>query len=101
MTSTFTLLTVGHSTHDMEYFVGLLRLNNVTAVADVRSVPASRHTPQFNRDPLKRSLSSASIKYVFLGQELGARSEDPDCYEAGKVQYERLAKTKLFQSGIE
>jgi uncharacterized protein (DUF488 family) len=101
MTSTFTLLTVGHSTHDIEHFIGLLHLNNVTAVADVRSVPASRHTPQFNRDPLKRSLASANIKYVFLGRELGARSEDPACYEEGKVQYKRLAKTKLFRGGIE
>jgi len=99
--STFTHLTIGHSTHKIDYFVGLLRLNGVTAVADVRSVPASRHSPQFNRDPLKRSLASAEIKYVFLGRELGARSNDPNCYEAGKVQYDRLAKTELFQNGIE
>jgi len=101
MTSTFTYLTVGHSTHEIDHFVGLLRLNGVTAVADVRSVPASRYNPQFNRVPLKRSLASAGIKYVFLGRELGARSDDPNCYEAGKVQYDRLAKTELFQNGIE
>jgi uncharacterized protein (DUF488 family) len=101
MTSPFTHLTIGHSTHDIDHFVGLLRLNRVTAVADVRSVPASRYSPQFNRDPLKRALASASIKYVFLGRELGARSDDPDCYEAGKVQYNRLAKTELFQKGID
>lgn len=101
MMSAFTHLTVGHSTHEIEHFVGLLRLNGVTAVADVRSVPASRHSPQFNHAPLKRSLASAGIKYVFLGRELGARSDDPNCYEAGKVQYDRLAKTELFQNGIE
>ena len=101
MMSTFTHLTVGHSTHKIDHFVGLLRLNDVTAVADVRSMPASRHSPQFNRDPLKRSLASAGIKYVFLGRELGARSDDLNCYEAGKVQYDRLAKTELFQNGIE
>jgi uncharacterized protein (DUF488 family) len=99
--STFTHLTVGHSTHEISYFIGLLRSNSVTAVADVRSVPASRYSPQFNRAPLERSLSSVSIKYVFLGRELGARSDDPNCYEAGKVQYDRLAKTELFQVGIE
>lgn len=79
----------------------MLRLNAVTAVADVRSVPASRYSPHFNRDPLKGLLASAGIKYAFLGKELGARSDDPDCYEAGKVRYERLAKTELFQNGIE
>lgn len=101
MTTTFTHLTVGHSTHEIDYFIGLLRQNGVTAVADVRSVPASRHNPQFNRAPFQRSLDHAGIKYVFLGRELGARSDDPGCYEAGKVQYDRLAKAELFQNGIE
>ncbi len=101
MTSTFTYLTIGHSTHEIDHFAGLLRLNGVTAVADVRSVPASRYSPQFNRGTLKRSLASTDIKYAFLGRELGARSDDPTCYEAGKVQYDRLARTELFQNGIE
>jgi uncharacterized protein (DUF488 family) len=45
-------------------------------------------------------LRAHGISYVFLGKELGARSDDPSCYEAGKVQYDRLAKTSLFQSAI-
>ena len=96
-----TLLTVGHSTHTIEHFLGLLSKHGVTAVADVRSVPASRFTPQFNRDALKRSLADHGIKYVFLGQELGARSDDRSCYVNGQVQYERLAQTVPFGEGIE
>ena len=65
------ILTIGHSTHPIEKVLDLLRLHAVTAVADVRSVPASRFTPHFNRDALKRSLADAGIKYVFLGQSLG------------------------------
>jgi uncharacterized protein (DUF488 family) len=95
------LLTVGHSTHAIEHFLGLLSKHGVTAVADVRSVPASRFTPQFNRDALKRSLADHGIKYVFLGQELGARSDDRSCYINGQVQYERLAQTVPFGEGIE
>lgn len=95
------LLTVGHSTHTIEHFLTLLTRHSVTAVADVRSIPASRFTPQFNRDALKRSLADIGIKYVFLGRELGARSEDLTCYINGKVQYERLAQTKVFGVGIE
>lgn len=96
-----TLLTVGHSTHSIEHFIGLLTKHGVTAVADVRSVPASRFTPQFNRDALKRSLADHGIKYVFLGQELGARTDDRSCYVNGQVQYERLAQTVPFGEGIE
>lgn len=95
------LLTIGHSTLPIETFLEILARNEVTAVADVRSRPASRHNPHFNKDSLSRSLHAHGLKYVFLGRELGARSEDPDCYVDGKVQYDRLAQTELFQAGIQ
>ena len=95
------IYTIGHSTHEVERFVELLRMHGITAVGDVRSHPYSRMNPQFNREPLKAVLGAAGIAYVFLGQELGARSEDRACYEGGKVQYDRLAKTELFRAGIE
>lgn len=95
------ILTIGHSTHSIEKFIELLRLNGVTAVADVRSSPYSRFNPQFNRENLDQSLKGSRIAYVFLGKELGARSDDPTCYENGKVQYGRLAQTTDFRTGIE
>jgi uncharacterized protein (DUF488 family) len=95
------VLTIGHSVHDFPNLVRLLRRHKVTAVADVRSVPLSRFTPQFNRGAVERGLRDAGIKYAFLGKELGARTEDLSCYVDGRVQYERLAKTPEFVSGIE
>ncbi|MDG7000357.1 MAG: DUF488 domain-containing protein, partial [Nitrososphaerota archaeon] len=95
------LYTIGHSTLRVEDFIRLLRLHDITALADVRSQPYSRANPQFNREALQLSLQESGIKYVFLGPELGARSEDESCFDEGKVQYERLSKTALFQSGLE
>lgn len=95
------LYTIGHSTHPIERFLGLLQGHGVTAVADVRSTPQSRFNPQFNRRSLQESLRGAGIEYVFLGEELGARSKDPACYEDGRVSYTRLAATPLFQQGID
>ncbi|HUF60774.1 MAG TPA: DUF488 domain-containing protein [Verrucomicrobiales bacterium] len=95
------LLTIGHSTHDAEVFLGLLRQHGVDAVADVRSSPFSRFNPQFNREPLEQFLKSKGIQYVFLGRELGARTQDRSCYERGRVQYARLARTSVFQSGLD
>ena len=69
-------------------------------VADVRSHPASRFNPQFNRAKLEGSLAGAGIAYAFLGRELGARSEDPDVYVEGCVDYNRLARTRSFQDGL-
>ena len=93
--------TIGHSTHPIERFIQLLRGHAITALADVRSAPYSRMNPQFNREPLEEALKEAGISYVFLGEELGARSKDPSCYRRGKVDYELLARTELFQSGLE
>src|SRR5580698_7240815 len=96
-----TIYTVGHSNHSIEKFIGLLTANGITAIADVRSQPFSRRNPQFNKDRLTASLALSGIAYVFLGKELGARSEDPSCYEDGRVQYPRLAQTPAFKAGIE
>ena len=64
------------------------------------SVPRSRFNPQFNREALAQTLSQRGIKYVFLGEELGARSSDPHCYVEGRASYDLIAKTELFQEGL-
>lgn len=94
------VFTIGHSTHSIEAFIDLLEAHSVTAVADVRSAPFSRYNPQFNKDALEKGLRAHGIKYVFVGRELGARSDDPSCYENGRVQYPRLARTELFKQGL-
>lgn len=95
------LYTIGHSNHDISAFIGLLQQHSITALGDVRSHPYSRYVPQYSRDALKTALASAGITYVFLGKELGARSDNPACYRQGKVQYDRLAQEPSFAEGIE
>ena len=96
-----TLFTIGHSTHDTETFIGLLKQHGVTAVCDVRSSPYSKFNPQFNRETLQVVLKQHRIAYVYLGKELGPRSKDPDCYENGRASYEKIARTALFQEGLQ
>ncbi|WP_280254721.1 DUF488 family protein [Nocardia wallacei] len=94
------VLTIGHSTHDFQGLVRLLRRHEVTAVADVRSIPASRFAPQFNRDSVQHNFQAAGIKYGFLGKELGVRTDDMTCYVNGRVQYHLLSQKAEFASGI-
>lgn len=101
MSSRPSVLTIGHSNHAPERLVDLLRQHEVSAVADVRSAPYSRMYSAFNKESLAAMLKEHGIAYVYLGRELGARTEDPSCYLDGKVQYRRLAQTPLFQSGLE
>jgi len=95
------LYTIGHSNHTIEAFISLLQRHGITMVADVRSAPYSRYCPQFSKDALAASLQAAGIMYMFLGKELGARPEDPCCYEGGFVNFQKIAKRKEFKQGIE
>ena len=96
------IYTIGHSNHPIERFIALLQPHGIDALADVRSTPYSRFNPQFNREKLQTSLATASIRYVFLGEELGARTKDPSCYDdTGRVSYARLALSDPFRRGID
>ena len=67
------ILTVGHSTHSIEEFIGLLQAHGVTQVADVRTIPRSRHNPQFNADSVAKTLNEAGIGYIHLADLGGLR----------------------------
>jgi len=71
---THAVLTVGHSTRPIADFVALLRAHGVTQLVDVRTVPRSRHNPQFNGDALAASLAAASIGYAHAAALGGLRS---------------------------
>lgn len=95
------LFTIGHSNHNPEKFIELLEQHSITALADVRSMPYSRYLPHFNQNALQAELPRIEIRYVFLGAELGARPDNPDCYVDGKALYERIAATDKFQKGLQ
>lgn len=95
------LFTVGHSNQDADRFVSLLHQHGITALADVRSHPYSRYLPHFNQTALKAVLNREKIYYVFLGNQLGARPDAPDCYVEGKAVYEKIAATPAFKEGVQ
>ena len=95
------ILTLGHSNHPLERFLGLLAEHGITAVADVRSAPYSRFCPHFNRRALSSALQDRGIQYLFLGRELGGRPDDPACYDdEGRVCYDRVCRTERFHGGV-
>lgn len=77
------IFTVGHSTRPIEDFVALLEAHGVERVVDVRTVPRSRHNPQFGQDVLPGSLAAAGIGYTHLPGLGGLRRARPDSVNAG------------------
>ena len=94
------ILTIGHSTHALGAFVALLKRHEVLKLGDVRSAPYSRYNPHFNRESLARSLAASGLEYGYFGAELGGRSDDPSCFENGRIRYDRLKETQSFQQGL-
>jgi uncharacterized protein (DUF488 family) len=77
------ILTVGHSTRPLDEFIRLLEAHGVKRLVDVRTVPRSRHNPQFNRDTLPVALCRARIFYTHLGELGGLRHPRKDSPNSG------------------
>ena len=77
------VLTIGHSTRTLAAFIQLLKSNAVTTVVDIRTVPRSRHNPQFNTETLPAALSAADIGYRHLAGLGGLRRPRPDSPNQG------------------
>lgn len=96
----YRLYSVGHSNQSQEDFLGLLTAHDINCVVDVRSVPASKYTPQFNMEPLRWFLRSHNIQYLHFGEEFGARRTD--CLNANEqVDFEKAVETSSFMHGVE
>jgi uncharacterized protein (DUF488 family) len=77
------IFTIGHSTRPIEAFVRLLEAHGVQRVIDVRTIPRSRHNPQFNRDRLSPALHRARIHYKHMAGLGGLRHVRPDSINTG------------------
>jgi uncharacterized protein (DUF488 family) len=106
-THPITIYTIGHSTHPLDEFLGLLEQHQIAALVDVRSYPASRRLPQYNRDALTESLPARRIAYHWLRALGGRRRSNPgdSPHTAWKVAafraYADYADTPDFAAGLE
>jgi hypothetical protein len=101
-----TVLTIGHSTRTIEDFTRLLQAHGIMRVVDVRTVPRSRHNPQFNRDTLPASLKKVGLAYTHLAALGGLRHTTPDSVNGGWRNasfrgYADYMQTPEFQEGVE
>ena len=83
-------------------FLEILERHGISLVIDVRSKPQSYRFPHFDQAELEKTLSAGGIRYLFLGEELGGRPEDPKAYRSdGLVDYRARRKSRSFQDGLD
>lgn len=73
-----TVFTIGHSTRTLDEFLELLKAYGVSLVLDVRTVPRSRHNPQFNKETLPNTLKQEGVKYIHMAGIGGLRRPTRD-----------------------
>lgn len=95
------IFTIGHSTHPIELFLKLVQSNGINCIVDVRSIPASRFNPQYNKKALQNSLAENNILYMHFEKEFGARQTNPAVLnDAGQVDFEKVRHSSDFRNGI-
>lgn len=95
------IYTIGYSSYHLDTFVQVLKKYDINAVADVRSAPYSAYRSDFNKANIQRFLRENGITYVFMGDQIGARWEDPGAYINGVVNYDLISKSSIFQEGLD
>ncbi len=105
LTSDDPIYAIGHSTHPIDAFIGILKTHGIRTLADVRTVPRSRHVPQFNRDALEASLRNEGIGYRHLPNLGGLRKPRRDSTNlgwrnAGFRGFADHMQTAAFDEGI-
>ena len=103
--SELTIFTIGHSTRTLEEFTEMLKAYNVNLVVDVRTVPRSKHNPQFNKETLPNILKSKGIKFIHMPEIGGFRRSKTDSVNlAWKVSsfrgYADYMQTKEFNDNL-
>jgi len=97
---TTTVFTAGHSNHEADRFLELMRTHDISRIVDVRSRPYSRSS-RFNKPDLARLLCLSGLDYFFLGRQLGGFPEGHTFYRGdGTVDYERRAQAPDFWDGM-
>jgi uncharacterized protein (DUF488 family) len=100
------IFTIGHSTRPIDEFLEMLQAHGVRRLADVRTVPRSRHNPQFNREELARSLHNRSLHYTHMPALGGLRHPRRDSINTGWRNesfrgYADYMQTDEFQDALE
>ena len=100
-----TIFTIGHSSQEGVAFLNLLGQHGVQTLVDVRSAPYSRYAPHFSRAALEILLGDAGVRYVWAGDTLGGRPDDPACYHNMEVRprnvnYRAMARRPVYQQGV-
>ncbi len=101
-----TVYTIGHSTHPIDEFITMLQASGIQRLIDIRTIPKSRHNPQFMQEAFHKSLAEAGIEYEYMKDLGGLRSASKDSVNTGWRNksfrnYADYMQTDAFKTAVE
>ena len=101
-TDASTIYTIGHGSEPFSNLEDRLALHHVQSIVDVRSVPYSKHAPDFRKKELEVNATAAGLGYRWLGDRLGGLPTDPELLApSGAPDYAKVAATPAFAAGLD
>ncbi len=94
------IYTIGYGARSVDELAAVLHAYAIDFVIDVRTAPYSRYKPEFSKDALEAALKTHGLRYLYMGDSLGGRPDDPSCYVEGRVDYARVQDKPFYQAGI-
>ncbi|TAK53922.1 MAG: DUF488 domain-containing protein [Bacteroidetes bacterium] len=94
------IYTIGYGSRTLEEFVSLLKKYEIDCVVDIRSKPYSSFKVEFSKQALERGLPRYGIRYCFMGDVLGGKPDDLECYTNGMIDYEKCRAKESYRQGI-
>lgn len=95
------IYTIGHSNIDSSQLINHLKQYNINAIVDIRSKPYSKYSPHFNKETFEHTCKSNNINYLYFGDSLGGKPNDPSVLnDSDKIDYYLLSQKDYFLIGI-
>ena len=94
------IFTIGYGAREIDEFIAVLKENEIAFLLDVRSKPYSRYKPDFSKKALADHLSQHGIRYVFMGDTLGACQTTQTAIQMARLTMRKMAKMDFFLQGI-
>ncbi|MDC7729666.1 DUF488 domain-containing protein [Bacillus cereus group sp. MYBK120-1] len=94
------IFTIGYGNRSIEEFLQLLSTYRIQYLIDVRTNPRNSYNGDFVKNVLKEHVAKVGTRYVFMGDTLGGKPVEEECYTSGRVDYKKVSQQSFYKKGI-
>lgn len=94
------IYSIGYGSREINDFISLLKKYKISTLVDIRTLPASRFRPDYNKKRFAEKLLLENVEYLFWGDTLGGKPKQEALYTNGMVDYDKVARSQSYKEGL-